>query len=96
VPTSTRRTPSTPKPRVARLNRVSTSAAVALRAMRKGAALHLNYTPKGPLWQLSNGLRLTPEAAHAVIADQNVVAVDYALFRDAEAQTWRFAWVEGD
>lgn len=92
----TRRTPYTRihRPRASRLDRVNISIASALKAMRSGAALHLDHTPKGPPWQLSNGPRLTADVARVVVANPDVVAVDHALFRNTKAQTWRFAWID--
>jgi hypothetical protein len=64
----------------------------ALRAMRKGAALHFRPGRASGRWQLSNGLRITDEAARIIISNPNIVSVDYALFRGSPAQTYRYAW----
>jgi hypothetical protein len=77
-----------------RLDAVNLNIAAALRAMRSGAALHFEYTRNGPRWLLSNGMKLTPEVARAIVSAPNVVVVDHALFKDTTAQTWRYAWTE--
>jgi len=84
----------TPRPQTRRLDRVNVTLAGALKQMRKGAALHYQLTKSGPLWQLSNGTKLTPEIARSITADPNVVAVNHALFRGSPPQTWVFAWTE--
>jgi hypothetical protein len=65
-----------------------------LTAMRRGAALHLRFTQRGPQWQLSSGRRVSDEVAKMVTASASVVGVGDALFEGAPSQTWRW-WADG-
>ena len=57
--------------------------------MRRGAALHLSYTPAREWWGLSNGLAVPPDVAAILIARPDVVAVGDTLFSNTRSQTWR-------
>jgi hypothetical protein len=64
-----------------------------LRAMRmRGLTLHLHLDQRrGPLWTLSDGCMVPPETAALVIKNVHVVGVGDCLFRNALAQTYRYA-----
>jgi hypothetical protein len=64
-----------------------------LKAMQRGAALRLQFTPTRPRWSLSNGSRVKGEVANLVIASSSAVGIGDALFEDAPSQTWRW-WAE--
>ena len=64
-----------------------------LRAMRGGAALHLEYTPAGSRWTLTNGQHVADDVARFVIGSSSVIDVGDALFADVAGQTWRW-WRE--
>jgi hypothetical protein len=65
-----------------------------LKAMRRGAALHLQYSCNGPRWTLSSGCHVDDDVAKLVTASSSVVAVGDALaFEGAASQTWRW-WTE--
>ena len=61
-----------------------------LAAMKAGAFLHLQYDRGRPLWRLSSGPFVTPEAAAVVIASGDVVGVGDSLFPGHPGQTWRY------
>ena len=86
------RTLSEYRGRTRRLDRVNRQIYDALRAMRNGALLRLEYSRWGPDWHLTSGGRLHAEVARAVVADPHVIPVDHALFKGFAAQTWR--WLE--
>jgi hypothetical protein len=77
-----------------RLDAVNQRIDGALRAMRNGAALHFQPGRSGGRWQLSNGRRLTDEAARLIVCNPHIVNVDHALFRGSPAQTYRYAWTK--
>jgi hypothetical protein len=64
-----------------------------LKAMQRGAALRLQFTPTGPRWSLSNGSRVKGEVAKLVIASASVTGVGDALFEGAASQTFRW-WAD--
>ena len=59
-------------------------------AMRRGAALHLHFDRTGLVCTLSDGRRVSDEAAKFVLASVNVVSVGEALFCVATPQTFRY------
>jgi hypothetical protein len=77
-----------------RLDAVNQMIDHALRAMQKGAALHFQPGKAGARWQLSNGVRLTNEAARVIVSNPHIVSVDRALFRGEPAQTYRYTWTK--
>jgi hypothetical protein len=67
----------------------------AIAALRRGAALHLSFTRKGPIWQLSTGEVLSNRIAQLVTDHRDVVGVDAGLpIIGGPAQTWRIAETE--
>ena len=58
-----------------------------LRAMHRGAALHFH----DGAWTLSTGMPVDADVAKLVITDLHVIPVDFALFAEMPAQTWRWA-----
>jgi hypothetical protein len=65
-------------------------AELVLQEMRRGAALHLQQTPGGPVWTLSTGENVTGRVAHLVTTSASVVAVGDCLFESGPSQTWRW------
>jgi hypothetical protein len=61
-----------------------------LRAMHHGAALRFH----DGTWTLSSGMSVDADVAKLVIADLRIAPVDFALFADMPAQTWR--WIGTD
>ena len=59
-------------------------------AMRRGAALHLHFDRTGLVCTLSDGRRVSDEAAKFVLASVNVVCVREALFCGATSQTFLY------
>ena len=51
---------------------------------------NLHYQNGRPIWRLSSGLFVTPEAAAIVTASNVVVGVGDSLFPDHPDQTWRY------
>jgi hypothetical protein len=82
-------------PRSLRLEARMETAASVLAAMRRGAALHLQYARTGPRWTLTTGHRICEETAKLVTASSSVVGVGDALFAGAASQTWRWWNAEG-
>jgi hypothetical protein len=58
-----------------------------LRAMHRGAALHFH----DGTWTLSTGMSVDADVAKLVIIDPRIAPVDFALFAEMPAQTWRWA-----
>jgi hypothetical protein len=88
-----RTTPSVPtvsslRQQQRRLDRQRAGAARALAVMRRGEALQKHFTRQGPVYTLTNGLHVAPDAAELVIADVRVVPVNDGLFLGTP-QTWR-------
>jgi hypothetical protein len=61
----------------------------ALAELRRGASLHLSYSPRQH-WRLSSGVFVTIEAAQIIIASPCVAAVGDCLFDQSLSQTWRY------
>jgi hypothetical protein len=61
-----------------------------LTAMRRGAALHLQFTKHGACWALSSGRRVSDVVARIVTASSSVTPVGDALLDGALSQTWRW------
>jgi hypothetical protein len=57
-----------------------------LRAMHRGAALHFH----ADTWTLSTGMSVDADVAKLVTADLHIAPVDFALFAEMPAQTWRW------
>ena len=74
-----------------KLDRINAGTAKTIDAMRRGASLHLEFTPTGPRWMLSNGIRVDREIAERVTRSSAIVGVGDALFEGIAAQTWRYA-----
>jgi hypothetical protein len=72
------------------LDRRHLSAEAVKTVMQRGAALHLHFDRTGPVWMLSDGRRVSDEAAKFVLASVNVVSVGEALFCGATSQTFRY------
>jgi hypothetical protein len=72
------------------LDRRHLSAEAVKTAMRRGAALHLHFDQTGPVWMLSDGRRVSDEAAKFVLPSLNVVTVGEALLCGATSQTFRY------
>jgi hypothetical protein len=72
-----------------RLDRRTVSVEQTLSELRRGATLHLSYSPRRQ-WRLSTGAFITDEVAHAVVALPSVVGVGRALFEGLHAQVYRF------
>jgi hypothetical protein len=72
------------------LDRRHLSAKAVKIAMRRGGALHLHFGRTGPVWMLSDGRRVSDEAAKFVLASVNVVSVGEAVFCGATSQTFRY------
>ena len=64
--------------------------ATVLQRMKKGETLHLEYIKSDPVWHLSNGARIQPKVARAVIRDSNVSDVGDALFAGTPPQSWKW------
>jgi hypothetical protein len=73
------------------LDRVRREVDRILTAMRKGAALHLHYENGRPIWRLTSGPFVTPQAAALVISSDEVVGVGDSLFPGHPGQTWRYS-----
>ena len=73
-----------------RLNRRRRRLFQILRAMHRGAALHFH----DGAWTLSTGMPVDADVAKLVITDLHVIPVDFALFAEMPAQTWR--WIGTD
>jgi hypothetical protein len=65
-------------------------AARIITAMSRGATLQLTHTKHGSDFRLSDGTRVPPEVALAVVNDTRIRSVDKGLFPGAP-QTWRCA-----
>ena len=74
----------------ARLNRRRRRLYEVLRAMHHGAVLRLHDDG----WALITGMLVDADIANMVIAGPRIAPVDYALFAETPAQTWR--WVGTD
>jgi hypothetical protein len=61
-----------------------------LEQMRNGAALHLHFDRRGPVWALSGGREILPNTAAAVITRPSVAPVDGCLFGGMHSQTYRW------
>jgi len=73
-----------------RLNRRRRRLFQVLRAMHRGAALHFH----NGTWTLSTGMSVDADVAKLVITNLRIAPVDFALFAEMPAQTWR--WVGTD
>jgi hypothetical protein len=58
--------------------------------MHRGAALHFC----GGTWTLSTGMSVSADIAKLVITDPHIASVDFALFAEMPAQTWRWIGVD--
>jgi hypothetical protein len=65
-------------------------AELVLTEMKAGCALHLQHTPAGFAWVLSNGRQVSDATARLVVASASVVDCGDALFAGTAAQTWRW------
>jgi hypothetical protein len=65
-------------------------AARVITTMTRGATLQLTYTKHGSDFHLSDGTRVPPEVALAVVNDTRIRSVDKGLF-PGTPQTWRCA-----
>jgi hypothetical protein len=74
-----------------RLDRRNAGVATVIRAMRRGATLHLEYQQAGPRWRMSTGPYVLDAIARTVITNERVVAVGDTLFAGWMSQTWRYA-----
>ena len=74
-----------------RLDRLRREADRIRHSMKGGDTLHLHYRNGRPIWRLSSGPFVTPEAAAVVIASDSVVGVGDSLFPCNPGQTWRYA-----
>ena len=73
-----------------RLNRRRCRRFEVLRAMHRGAALHFH----DGAWALSTGMSVDADVAKLVITDLHIAPVDFALFAEMPAQTWRWVSTE--
>jgi hypothetical protein len=73
-----------------KLERKLENAQRVLDEMRKGSALHLEFTARGSRWVLSNGRQVADDTARFVIGSSSVVGVGDALFAGAASQTFRW------
>ena len=73
-----------------RVERQLESAELVLTALRRGAALHLQFTKHGACWALSTGRRVSDVVARIVTASSSVTPVGDALRDGALSQTWRW------
>jgi hypothetical protein len=71
------------------LDRLNAGIAQVLDAMRRGAALHLEYRPQAR-WCLSNGTEVSADVARRVIERRDVAAVGSGLFGFTPVQTFRY------
>jgi hypothetical protein len=67
----------------------------ALAELRRGAALHLSYSPQRQ-WRLSSGAFLTDEVARQLITRPEILAVGDCLFDQSLSQTWRHTTEKDD
>ena len=72
-----------------RLDRHSAGVEQVLGELRRGAALHLSFSPRKH-WRLSSGAFVTDEVARTVIGLPCVASVDGALFEGVPSQTYRY------
>jgi len=61
-----------------------------LAEMEAGSSLHLQLTPSGPIWTLSNGKKVDDTVARLVVKSASVVCVDHGLFGADVGQKWRW------
>jgi hypothetical protein len=73
-----------------RVDRKLELAQLVLAEMRDGCALHLQHTPAGPSWVLSNGHRISDIVARLVITSSSVIDCGDALFAGVPSQTFRW------
>jgi len=73
-----------------RLNRRRRRLFQVLRAMHRGAALRFH----DGTWTLSTGMSVDADVAKLAITDPRIAPVDFSLFAEMPAQTWR--WVGTD
>jgi hypothetical protein len=88
-PTSVIYTPRELERKRRRLDRQNCSTEQVLNEMRRGAALHLSYSPREH-WVLSTGAFVTDHVARAVIARPDIHGVGDALLAGELSQTYRF------
>jgi hypothetical protein len=72
-----------------RLDRHSAGVEQVLGELRRGAALHLSFSPRKH-WRLSSGAFVTDEVARTVIGLPCVIGVGDALLAGELSQTFRF------
>jgi hypothetical protein len=65
-----------------------------LNAMRGGAALHHYFAFSEPVYVLTDGRRVDPTTAEAVIRNPQIAPVGEALFQGLRPQTFRFVETE--
>jgi hypothetical protein len=61
----------------------------ALAELRRGASLHLSFSPRRH-WRMSSGVFITDEVARVLITMPAVVAISDCLFDQSLSQTWRY------
>ena len=75
-----------------RLDRRLRNVEAAMRAMRAGNALHLQYANGTAIWSLTDGTRIDATVAAMVVGRPGVVDVGDALqIGGAKSQTYRYA-----
>jgi hypothetical protein len=84
-------TPKRLRSRARRLDRRIRNAETVVTAMKRGAALHLEYVFGSPVFMLTDGRRIEPAVAKAVIARPEIIGVGAALFQGMRPQTLRYA-----
>jgi hypothetical protein len=75
------------------LDRRNCSTERVLNEMRRGAALHLSFSPREH-WVLSSGVFVTDNIARAIIARPDVHGVGDTLLAGGLSQTFHFAETE--
>jgi hypothetical protein len=65
------------------------NAETVVNAMKRGAALHLQFVFGAATWLLSDGRRIDTTVAETVIRRPQIISVGDALFAQARAQTYR-------
>jgi hypothetical protein len=88
-PTSVIHTPRELDRKRRHLDRQNCSAELVLGEMRRGAALHLSFSPREH-WVLSSGMFVPDHVARAVIALTTVIGVGDALLAGGLSQTFRY------
>lgn len=87
-------TPRRLRSQARRLDRRIRSAGTVVSAMKRCAALHLEFVLGAEVFMLTDGRRIEPAVAKAVIARPEIVEVGAALFQGMRPQTFRYAETE--